>query len=196
MNSIVRPGRGVLFMKVGTHAKETLPEIIERKLREVDEAGFAMWGYGGNTCHPLTMVQPFAQEFGGDGKPIYLCMEEMNSRHFAEPLSAAEYSADGKTWEPVPGAIDVRGSRYALLIDDLREEHFDLPLSQTRVPIGPSQGRIGARYVRGQVDKACLEVLDNPELPNEEDGTVRKIGLVARLRPPYAVLLRKYREPA
>lgn len=67
MSDIIHPGAGVLYMKVGTHAKEGLAEIIERKRREIDEAGFAMWGYGGSTCYPTSMVQPFARAFAAKG---------------------------------------------------------------------------------------------------------------------------------
>jgi hypothetical protein len=62
----------LLYMKVGTHAQEELSEIIARKRREIDEAGFAMWGYGGNTCHPTSIVQPFARSASA---PIILCMQ-------------------------------------------------------------------------------------------------------------------------
>jgi len=195
MADIVHPGAGLLFMKVGTHAQETLSDIIARKTKEIEEAGFAMWGYGGGTCHPRTMVQPFAKRVMGLGEPIYLCMEEMHSNHFAEQLCAAEYSADNETWETIPEKIRVLGSRYALLIEDLHKEEFKLPLDQTRVAIGPSMGRLGSRYIKGRVDKACLEVLDKPEKANVEQGDAmeRSINLVAKLRAPYAVFLRKYR---
>jgi hypothetical protein len=195
MTNIVRPGAGILFMKVGTHAQETLSDIIARKTKEIADAGFAMWGYGGGTCHPLTMVQPFAKRAVEMGQPIYLCMEEMNSNHFAEQLCAAEYSADNEKWEVIPDDIRVLGSRYALLIEDLHKEEFALPLDQTRVAIGPSMGRLGSRYIKGRVDKACLEILEKPEQANadEELAKERPIGLVAKLKAPYAVFLRKYR---
>ena len=67
MSAIIEPGAGVLYMKVGTHAQESLEDIVERKSREIREAGYGMWGYGGNTCHPSTMVQPFAREFQARG---------------------------------------------------------------------------------------------------------------------------------
>jgi hypothetical protein len=190
MTEIIRPGVGILFMKVGTHAQEDLAAIIARKQREIDAEGFAMWGYGGNTCHPRSMVQPFAEEHVKKGLPIYLVMQEMNSRHFAEPLSARRYSADGINWSDVPSGIDVRGSRFALVIEKLRQEEHVLPLTQTRVAVGPSRGRLGSRYIVGQADKACLEVLDQPELTNEGDNREVKINLVAELRDPYAVFLR------
>jgi hypothetical protein len=195
MSNIIRPGAGILFMKVGTHARETLSDIIARKTKEIKDTGFAMWGYGGGTCHPLSMVQPFAKRVMDGGQPIYLCMEQMNSKHFAEQLCAAEYSADNENWQSIPETINVLGSRYALLIEDLHKEEFTLPLDQTRVAVGPNTGRLGSRYIKGRVDKACLEVLDKPEKVNAEQGETkeRSINLVARLRAPYAVFLRKYR---
>jgi hypothetical protein len=191
VNEIVKPGTGLLFMKIGTHANEDLADIIARKSEEIRQTGYGMWGYGGNTCHPTSMVQPFAQKFAGNG-PIHLCMQEMNSNHFAEGI-AAEYSPDGLNWQAIPDTIEVRGSKYALMIEDLHEQKLVLPLAQTRVPVGPSMGRLGSRYVQGRVDKACLEVLPAPELAN--DGVPRDIGidLVATLKAPYAVFLRGQR---
>ena len=194
VNDIVRPGAGLLFMKIGTHAREDLAAIIARKTEEIRQTGFGMWGYGGNTCHPSSMVQPFAKSFASRDRTIHLCMEQMESNHFAEPLCAAEYSADGVTWRAIPETIQVRGSRYALVIDRLHEERFMLPLDQTRVPVGPSTGRLGSRYIKGRVDKACLEVLDAPELTNDVDPREIEINLVATLRAPYAVFLRGQRD--
>lgn len=193
MSEIVVAGAGLLFMKVGTHAREDLTAIIARKTEEIRKTGFGMWGYGGNTCHPTSMVQPFAKTFASNGRTIHLCMEQMESNHFAEPLCAAEYSADGVTWREIPETIEVRGSRYALVIDNLHEDRFTLPLDQTRVPVGPSTGRLGSRYIKGRVDKACLEVLDAPELLNDADPREIEINLVAALQAPYAVFLRGQR---
>jgi hypothetical protein len=190
VNEILKPGAGILFMKIGTHAREELVDIIARKTEEIRRTGFGMWGYGGNTCHPSTMVQPFATSFAQRGQTIHLCMEEMESSHFAHPSCAAEYSVDGIKWQEIPGSIEVRGSRYALVIDRLRHERLTLPLAQTRVPVGPSTGRLGSRYIQGRVDKACLEVLSAAERSNESDQREIDISLVATLQPPYAVFLR------
>ena len=181
-------------MKVGTHAQESLEDIIARKSEEIAKVGYAMWGYGGNTCHPSTMVQPFAESFAAQGQPIHLVMEEMDSKHFAEPLCAKEYSADNLTWLEIPEDIQVRGSRFALKIGGLRKADEQLSLNSTRVAIGPTKGRLGSRYVQGRVDKACLEVLNEPENVNEEvERAVRPINLIADLVEPYAVFLRGFR---
>jgi hypothetical protein len=188
MADIIKLGQGILYMKVGTHAQEGLEHIINRKTKEIERAGFAMWGYGGSTCHPCNTVQPFAREFQESGKPIYLCMEEMNSKHFAEQVRADEWSADGQEWNPIPPEISVLGSRYALVIKNLRREDFDLSLRETRVAWGNCTGRPGSKYIKGRVDKACLEITDNADSASEDRSV--KINLVADLVDPYAVYLR------
>jgi hypothetical protein len=191
VSKIITPGAGILFMKVGTHAQESLEDIIDRKVKEIEDAGFAMWGYGGNTCHPRTMVQPFAEEQQAKGQPIYLCMQEMKSRHFAEPLRAKRYSSDGSKWLDIPMGINVLGSRFALVVESLQKEEHTLPLALTRVAIGPNRGRMGSRYIQGQVDKACLEVVPPPVDVHAEDLRDVQINLVAKLKAPYAVFLRE-----
>ncbi len=190
MSNVIHPGAGVLYMKVGTHANEPLESIIDRKRKEIEDEGFGMWGYGGNTCHPTTMVQPFAKMFEERGEAIHLCMEEMDSRHFAEQIRADEYSADGQNWLEVPPGIKPLGSRFALLIRSLELVDLELSLAQTQVAVGRSQGRIGSEYIQGQSDKACLEVMppaQGVELPGD---STKKIKLVADLMEPYAVFLR------
>ena len=178
-------------MKVGTHANESLEDIIIRKTKEIDDAGLAFWGYGGNTCHPQTMVQPFAKKFERQGRVIYLCMQPMESRHFAEQIRADEYSVDGVHWEPIHKTINVLGSRYALLIRRLRPQEFELPLERTRVAIGNSRGAVGSRYISGKVDKACLEVTgEGVAFPEAQGAKTVHIGLVAELVEPYAVHVR------
>lgn len=189
MTDPLHPGSGFVFMKVGTHAQEPLDAIIERKRREIDEAGYALWGYGGNTCHPKTMVQPFARDFVEREGTIYLCMQSMDSRHFAITERAVEYSEDGENWGEIPEPISVIGSRYALKIADLQPDDFTVPLAQTTVAIGNQTGRPGDRYIKGRVDKACLELLDD-EAEGSEGAAEAQIDLVARLADPYAVFVR------
>jgi len=193
VTDILVPGTGIFFMRVGTHAHEPLEKIVERKTREIERLGYTFWGYGGSTCHPVTIVQPFARDRAAAGKPLYLCMEEMKSeRYFGEPLAAAEYSADGRNWQPVPDEIRVLGSRYALPIDGLRLEQHVLPLDRTRVPVGRLSGVSGSRLVAGNVDKACL--VAEPDMAPGAPEHERQISLVANIRAPYALLLRNFRE--
>jgi hypothetical protein len=188
MTSPIGEGSGVLYMKIGTHAQEPLEEIIRRKTKEIEDAGFALWGYGGNTCHPTTMVQPFARQYERRGGVIYLCMQRMDSTHFAVPERAKEYSVDGETWVTIPPTINVLGSRYALAISDLHEEEFDLPLARTRVALGNSMGRPGSQYISGRVDKACLEL--SGAQPGDDTASVVHIGVVATIVEPFGVFVR------
>jgi hypothetical protein len=190
VNEIIKPGAGVLYMKVGTHANEPLDAIIERKQAEIDAVGFALWGYGGNTCHPTTMVQPFARDFELRGETIHLVMHPMVSSHFAVTARAGEMSTDGQEWTPIPDAINVLGSRYALAIAALEPVEFVLPLSQTRVALGNSRGRRGDEYIQGRVDKAVFEVVDEPPDDDSPEREAEQIGLVAELVEPFAVFVR------
>ena len=190
MSDIIKAGGGLLFMKVGIHAKEPLEKIIARKTKEIEDEGYALWGYGGNTCHPQTMVQPFAKDYESKGGVIYLCMQEIDSKHYAEQIRADQFSTDGRGWENIPSGINVLGSRFALAIKNLHKEEFGLPLSRTRVAIGNSTGRAGNRYIRGRVDKACLEITDEGEVSPDPDKDIIPIKLVAELCSPYAVHLR------
>ena len=189
MSAILKPGQGLLYMKVGTHAQESLEEIIARKAKEIEDAGVAYWGYGGNTCHPQTMVQPFAKSYKRQGGVIYLVMEPMTSRHFADQIRADEFSINGIDWEEIPPDINVLGSRYALVVKNLRREEFELPLSNTQVAVGNSRGARGSKYIKGRVDKACLEMTGESSSSLAEEPSVH-IGLVAELVEPYAVYVR------
>jgi hypothetical protein len=189
MADIIVPKRGILFMKVGVHAQETLEDIIERKTKEIRDAGFALWGYGGNTCHP-PKVQPFAAEREARGEKVVLCMNKMVSNHFADPVRAEYYSTNGTDWEEIPKAINVLGSRYALAIKNLRHETHVLPLAKSAVAIGNSKGMSGLKYIRGRVDKACLELGEDVDIPPAPEDNIVQIDLVADLCEPYAVFLK------
>lgn len=191
MSDIIRPNQGILFMKVGVHASESLEDIIARKTLEIEQAGFALWGYGGQTCFPTTMVQPFAKQHVSAGGHIFLCMQEMESRHFAAPVRAEQYSSDGINWRKIPAEINVLGSRFALAIKNLHEEKFILPLNKTKVGVGRSAGTAGNKYIAGQVDKACLNITDQIDIPSDpEESRDVEISLVAELCEPYAVFLK------
>lgn len=184
-----QPGNGVIFMKVGTHAGETLPDIIERKTLELKRAGVSFWGYGGNTCHPLSIVQPFVESRFAAGHDVRLVMNPMDSKHFAAQEVAKEYSDDGVRWQRVPRDVNVLGSRYALVLSSLDVDDFDVDLASLRVALGSRQGAPASEYVQGRVDKGCFIVGSDAD-HRGVDPVPRHIGLVASLARPYAVLLR------
>lgn len=189
MSSILKPKSAVIFMKVGLHAQETLEDIIKRKQDEFAKTGVIFWGYGGNTCHPTSLVQPFAKKHAELGQTVHLIMNPMNSRHYAQPELAKEYSEDGIDWYPVPSGIEVRGSRFGMVIGGLTEEAFDFNLRQATVAVGPSQGVNGADYIKYQVDKGCFEISEDKS-NDFHPRYMKPIGLHAPLVAPYAVFLR------
>lgn len=180
-----------LFMKVGNHAGESWDQILTRKRREYEDTGMIFWGYGGNACHPISQVQPFArlsiQEQGG----ILLVMEPINSNADPDIVPATEYSKDGVLWEPVPKGITVTGSRYAFVLDEIKPGELEIALNRYEVGIGPSCGKAAESYIQGRTDKACLvqsKTEREAKVPSEK--LIRKVGFTAELKEPFAVLLR------
>ena len=185
----------IVFMKVGRHAGETFEEILARKRREYDDAGAIFWGYGGGTMHPTQKVQPFVRMHIDQGSGVRLVMQEMNSQHPATDVFATHFSADGVDWERIPAGVNVRGSRYALVLDQIEEgDLVDLDLSEYRVGAGPSAGKSAADYIRGRVDKGCLERVTAAEGDGggllSEPVKVVPVRYSAKLKAPYAVLLK------
>ncbi len=179
-----------IFMKVGNHAGETFDQILQRKMREKEDAGRIFWGYGGPTCHPLTGVQPFAKKHGN----LHVLMEPIDSKADPDILQPTEYSADGVTWKPMPDGISVTGSRYALVLDQIRPGDLEVRTDDFVVDIGPNRGKVATEYLRGRVDKACLTRASVPATRFPELSP-RNIRYVAKLIEPYAVLLRRSPSP-
>jgi hypothetical protein len=178
----------LVFMKVGNHAGETFDQILERKQREIDDTGKSFWGYGGNSCHPLTQVQPFVKsklKMSKSGS-VYLLMQYIDSTA-PVTLPAKEFSADGLKWEPIPEGIRVTGSRYALVLGEITPGELVWPMDEYTVGVGPSKGTVAPKYLQGRVDKGCFERTAGNEGPHSDTA---KISYTARLDDPYAVILR------
>ena len=188
MNGIIPPKSGLLFMKVGLHAGETFEDILLRKKREYETAGAIFWGYGGGTCHPTRCVQPFARIKVEEGEKILIVMEEIDSRHPPSTMVAKEYSADGIIWQPIPKGIEVRGSRYAVVLNELHVGDLDIDLTEYEVGAGPSTGKPAGKFIAGRVDKACI-VKSAVQAPSVQP-LVKKIQHYAELQAPYAVFTR------
>ncbi len=180
-----------LFMKVGNHAGETWEQILERKRREFDRTGKIFWGYGGNTCHPINVVQPFSRLVVKEHGGIMLIMEPIDSRADPDIVPAKEFSPDGANWEPIPEGIQVTGSRFALVLDEIKPGDLELSLNEFEVAIGPSAGKAAEQYLVGHVDKGCFVKSQQPRtLAENQRRPTRRIGYMAQMKEPYAVLLR------
>lgn len=193
---IIEPPQAFVFMKVGSHAGESLNEIVKRKQRELSAAGRIYWGYGGGPCHPITQVRPFAQEWVPRIGTLQILMQQIDSgftrNHPARPArQASEFSVDGKEWHSLPAGVVITGSKYALVLgEEIRHAELDLDLGQLEVGIGSTKGRNAARYIRSRVDKGCLVATPSFSAGRQANPTPTPIAFQARLVEPYAVLLR------
>lgn len=183
------PPKAFVFMKVGNHAGETFEQIMERKNEEYRKTGRIFWGYGGSACHPVRQVQPFAREIVETGGSVYVLMQEIDSRANPALLPATEYSEDGVNWQAMPEGNRVIGSRYALILDEIKPTDFEIDTRGYLVGAGPSLGKNAAEYMRGHIDKACLIAPGEP-VTSTSAPKVKRIKLTARLIEPYAVLVR------
>ena len=179
-----------IFMRVGNHAGEDFESILKRKQREYEDAGMVFWGYGGTTLHPIRHVQPFAKMWEAQEGAIHIVMQTIDSKADPDVLPANEFSADGTNWAPIPPGIEVTGSRYAIVLDEIKPGELDLDLGNFEVGIGPSRGRNAARYLRGRVDKGCFVSKSSADPDVEARQKVVPISFQARLLNPYAVMLR------
>ena len=183
-------------MKVGHHAGEEWEQVLARKRREFEQTGMSFWGYGGNTCHP-THVRSFAKFAASEHQKILLVMELINSKtqlnmaSMPNVVAATEFSMDGVNWQPIPDGISVTGSRYAMVLSEIRHEAVEVALNHFEAGIGPSVGRPAEDYLRYRVDKACFVrsgIQRTSSLPPVR--LIRKATFVADLLEPYAVLVR------
>jgi hypothetical protein len=178
-----------LFMKVGNHAGESFDAILARKNREREQAGCIFWGYGGTVCHPLMQVQPFAQLYTRQQGRIYLFMEPMDSKADPTIEPAREYSEDGAIWRPLPEGVSVIGSKYALVLDEIKPIDVEIDLEKYIVGIGHSRGKNATEYIQGRIDKGCMTLAPVP--PSSALKPLKKsIKFSAQLLESYAVLLR------
>jgi hypothetical protein len=180
-----------VFMKVGNHAAESWEQILERKRREYDETGMIFWGYGGNACHPINQVRPFAEFVLKEMEDVVVVMEYIDSKADPDIVPATEYSKDGLVWEPIPKGIKVTGSRYALVLGEIQPGELEVNLNRYEVAVGPSSGKPAEAYLQGRTDKACfVRSLDERVNEAHPEKVTRKVSFFARLKDPYAVVLR------
>lgn len=178
-----------VFMKVGSHATENLDFIINRKREEIAKTGMCFWGYGGN-CHPTKQVQPFVQEALERGiREVKLMMTVIKSKANQTPPPANYFSANGKDWEKIPKGILVTGSKYALVLKEIKEGELQFDPAYYNIGAGPKTGQPALGYLRGHVDKACFNKAQKPQtlIQKPEKYQIHFTGALAK---PYAVFVR------
>lgn len=151
----------IIVMKYGFHVQETVDDIMKRKTKEMQDLGQLFWGYGGSICNPITQVQPFLEENSRRGESTYLLLIRTSSDYHAVGSVAKFYSRDKVEWKKIPDGINVIGSKFALVCEDLTPMRFLLNLSQYKIAVGKSKNKLLKDYFRGRVDKACARKMVN-----------------------------------
>ena len=188
MTVLTQPPEHFVFMKVGNHARENFDSILERKLKEYETTGKIFWGYGGVTCHPIHQVQPFARQFEKKGS-LYLIMQYIDSNADPDLVPATQYSIDGITWHPIPRGITVTGSRYAMILSEIKPGDLIIYPSEYEVAVGRRRGRSADEYLRGHVDKGCF-AKKLPSRAKKDKANQIKTSYQAEIVEPYSVFVR------
>ena len=186
---IYEPPDSIIFMKVGNHARENFESILERKLKEYETTGKIFWGYGGVTCHPINQVQPFAKQHLEKQGSLYIMMQYIDSNADPDILPAEQYSVDGVNWSPIPKGITVTGSRYAMILGEIKPGDLIINPSEYEVGVGSSRGKNAHDYIKGHVDKGCFVRKTLSDVRGDVEKQI-KISYQAEVLEPYAVLLR------
>lgn len=147
--------KNVVIMKYGVHAQEDVQNIIMRKKAEYQNCGKMFWGYNGVLCNPKTQVQPFLELNQLRGEETYLLLVRTLSEHNGMGYVGTELSYDKQIWEQTPNEIQVIGSKYALICEDLIECDIQLDMNEYVVAVGKSAQKPLHEYMKGRVDKAC-----------------------------------------
>lgn len=178
-----------IFMKIGYHAEESLEQILERKNIEFKKTGKIFWGYGSTTLHPTKNIKQFIDNNIDDGK-VYVLFQITTSKSNPDIDLANNYSINGKSWTNIPDGINVTGSKYALVINEIKPIQFEINLDLYEVGAGPSKGRIASDYLKGRIDKGSFILSDNVNREFRNNTNIKRIEFYAELIPPYAVFLR------
>jgi len=170
-------------MKVGYHGDETLDEIIQRKTREEKACGILFWGYGGVICHPLNQVSPFVRSAEEQGSGVKLILSVTPSKFHKKTQYAKYYSADQKTWQPMPKGSLITASAFAIICKNFRKVNYQIDISKYEVAIGPNKGKNLREYLSYRTDKACA--IYNPQFGRASHPV--SIAFEADVVSPYAV---------
>ncbi len=117
-------------------------------------------------------------------------MEEIYSHHRPTRKVATHFSNNGIDWSLIPDGIEVRGSRYAIILNEINEGDLDLDLSHYEVGYGPSRGKVASNYIKGRVDKACIEKIHGLDSGATTSADIKKITHLGKIVKPYAVLVK------
>lgn len=175
---------------MGPHAGESASVIFARKVADCDEIGRTFWVAKSPKARP-----EHVQAVCGTGTGWAIFVEPATAggaRPTTEAEAAAEYSADGAAWLPLPeGLSPVTGHMdrmaAALVFDELTTD-VDGALDLWSYTDRASAGR-PLRFKLG-LSTLCAAKGETVDHPDRMKSRYRRIVAVGRLVSPYAVWLR------
>ena len=172
-----------IIMKVGSHGDESFEQIINRKNCEQEKVGFMLWGYSGNF---LDVIQ--TRKFLNSNNPTraFILMSNTKSPFKNNPIRSNFFSLDKEKWNRLPEFLFTSGCDKAVVCRNLIPTDFNINLSNFRVAVGPSKGKLLSDYLKYRVDKACVYFSPNKQQNNKN---IIKINWIAEILPPYTIYL-------
>jgi len=175
---------------MGDHARESVSEIFDRKIADIERSGKTFWLMKSPKARPVQVHEICKQS------PAYTIFVEPATKGGARPTTrddpARQYSGDGKIWHqlpecmsPVTGKVD---SGAAALVFDMMTtvvgETIDLwGYEDFSVPQKPLRFILGCSTI-------CAIQQDMTGHREKMKSRYRRIVAVARLGKPYCVWLR------
>ena len=173
----------------GPHIGETLPEIVERKQRDIERFGWCLWAYGstGNS-HPENEVRRLAREHGR-GETLPLLMPDTGKAYpeNGRPFDAYRVTPTGEPVSLPEGMSPVTGGQrsWAFYVTSLAwSADATVDVGRYVAPFPKAGPRSLTEYLRGSHGRACAARSDAPT-----EGSLRRVHVVAEIRDPYAVFL-------
>jgi len=177
--------RASVLTIVGTHAGETIEEIILRKQQEISKLGYTFWLYKSHSAKP-TIVQEMAKTH-----KINTYLINASSLSGAKPTTekalARLYSTDKHNWDAIPSGLIVTGlskGAFALVFKNIRildNEVIDLwDYSDYSNPQDPVRFRLG---------NSTIPVIQKSSMnsSNKIKSNIRKVIAVGELKKPFCV---------
>ena len=174
-------------------AGETEEEILERKIKDINQIGFTFWIYKSNQASPKT-VQQFCKKAKTENKKVFCIFIEPSTPNGARPtkinLSAKEFSTDNKKWGklpkklgPVTGAINM--NVYALKFGNIEKINSSINLWDYADYLTKKSIKIS----RGNSTLCAIKKNTNREI-DKMRTPIRRIIAVGRLCKPFCVWVR------
>jgi hypothetical protein len=172
---------------VGPHANESLDQIFQRKINDIDITGFSFWVAGSSSANPRIV-----QNFCFLNKPSYIVFINPGQINGATntKISAVNhfFSEDKINWNPISDKIsNVTGKSYAFILntlDIIQDKNLIIDLNYyAKFP-----DNIDPIKINIWQSTFCTIYNENMKNhPNRMKSNIRKIIAIGKLKEPYSV---------